>query len=305
MQEELNNRKVSFKGVVLLLGSVLGAGIVIGGLASLISRFIYLILLFPIFMGFASGIVIKSVVVSQKIRSKFVVVIAGLIAAVIVYGSMHYFDYIHFRSTLAKEIQTEAIAEYGEPAPKDKVQAFIDYLLTEETGLSGFVGFILLEAKNGVSISHVGVGSSGSDLNLGAFTWVYWLVEMGIIAYGSIESAYKATQDLFCENCGTWVAQGDHIGGIQFESVNQAVEFIKSRDFIGLLGVLKNNTVIPSIEFYTRTCKTCSTFPFYLTGFAISAGNKGQTQSKLFTAQILNSSERFALTSEMKMPKAQ
>lgn len=306
MVEELNKRsKAPLMGVLWLFGYVLLAGIVIGGLISLIGNFIYLILIFPIIMGVASGAVINSVVTSQKIRSPFVVIVAGLFATLVIYGSMHFADYLQFRNAMAKEVQSQVIAEYGEEAPKEDIQTFINYILVQETGLPGFIGYILLSAREGVSISSVGVGSSNdSGINLGAFTWLYWLVEMGIIAWASIDPAYKKTRDLFCEHCDTWVAQGDHIGGIRPESIDQGIELIKRRDFIGLVKMLRNDTVLPSFEFYIRTCKTCNTFPLYLTGFAVSSGKKGQTQSKLFTVQVLNSSERYSLVSEIGMPTA-
>ena len=303
MQTELDKSpKVSFQGLVLLFGAALLAGIAIGALASVVGRFLYLIILFPILMGLGLGMVMTSMVSSQKIRSSVVVIIAGLFAAVVTYGSMHYFDYLQFRSNVAKQIKADVLAEYGETVPDEDVQAYIDYLLNEETGSPGFAGYIFFSVEQGVSISHIGVGSSDSGLNLGIFTWVYWLVELGIIAYMSIEPAHKKTKDLFCENCDRWVTEGEHIGGIQIDVVNQAAELINKRDFVGLLGILKKDTTLPSIEFYTRTCKTCNTFPFYLTGLAISPGRKGQTQSKLFMAQVLNSTERFALTSELKRP---
>jgi hypothetical protein len=303
METEFNKKpKAPFLGVVLLFGAAIVTGIVVGGLASVVGRFLYLIILFPVFMGLGTGMAVSSVVSSQKIRSPLVVIVAGLFATIITYGSMQYFDYLQFRSIVAKEIQSQAIAENGEPAPEENVSLVVDYLFIKATGMPGFLGYVLYEAKQGVSISHFGVGSGDSGLNLGIFTWVYWLVELGIIAYMSIEPAYKKTKDLFCENCGTWVSQGEHIGGIQGDAFNQAIEFIKRRDFVGFVGMLRDDTVLPSIEFYTRTCKTCSTFPFYLTGIAVSSGKKGQTQSRLIASEILNSSERFALTTELKAP---
>lgn len=305
MVEELDKHpRVTVRGLIFLFGAALLAGILIGGLASLIGRFIYLIILFPIAMGLASGFVVKSVVVSEKIRSPLVVILAGIFAALVVYGSMHFFDYFQFRSAVAKEVQAQVVAEYGEEAPDENVQEFIDYILVEETGSSGFIGFILLEAEEGVSISPVGPGSMGNDsgINLGAFTWLYWLVEIGIIGWASINPGYQKTRDLFCEHCNAWVGDSDHIGGFQPESFQQAADLINRRDFVGLAKMLRHDTTLPSFEFYTRTCKTCNTFPLYLTGVAVSAGNKGQTQSKLFVAQLLNSSERYALTTELGSP---
>jgi hypothetical protein len=303
MVEELNKRpKVTFTGLILLFGSIFITGVMIGVLTSFISNLIYLILIFPVLMGMASGFVINSVITSQKIRSPFIAIIAGLFATAVVYGSMHIADYLKFRSVLSKEIQNQVIAEYGQEAEKSEVQAFIDYILVEETGTPGFVGYILLSAKEGVSISSVGPGSMGDDgVNLGAFTWVYWLIEIVIIAWISIAAAYGKTKEPFCEHCDAWVAQGDHIGGIGAEAIHQGMELFNRRDFVGLLRMLREDTEAPSVEFYIRTCKTCSTFPTYLTGVAISL-HKGQPRSKLLMAQALNSSERHAVISELGMP---
>ena len=300
MQQDIFQRpKVSLRGMLLLFSVVLLVGIIIGGLASLIRNFIYLIIIFPMLMGAVAGYFIKAIVVTEKIRSPFVVVLAGIFSAVLIFGSMHFVDYLQFRSRVAKQIQAQVIAEYGEPAMDEKVQAYIDSVLVKQTGMSGFIGFFLLEAKQGVSISSLESGNNGSGMNLGVFTWLYWLVEMGFIGGVSISSAYKIAKSLFCEHCDAWVAEGQHIGGVKPELLNQTVEFIKSRDFHSLTGMLRDNTQLPSIEFYTRTCKTCNTFPFYLTGFVISPGRQGRTQSKVFMVQVLNSSERFALTSAL------
>lgn len=304
MMEELDKHpKATTKGVILLFGAALLAGIVIGGIASVISNFIYLVLIFPVIMGMAAGYVIKSVVISEKIRTPFVVVLTGLFATLIVYGSMHFFDYLQFRINLAKELQAQYFDEYGESAPRENVQAFIDYVLAQKTGSSGFLGFILLEAQSGVSLSQVGPGSMPNDegINLGSFTWLYWLVEMGFIAWPSIDPAYHKSRELFCEHCNDWIPQGDHIGGIQPAALHQATALIKSRDFVGLAKMLQYDTTLPSIEFYTRYCRSCTTFPFYLMGHALSAG-QGKARSKLFIVQTLNSSERHALTTELGLP---
>ncbi len=306
MQQDIFKRpKVSFKGIMLLWGGLLLVGILIGWITSLVSNFIYLILVFPVAMGLVAGVFIKSVVVREKIRSRFVVIATGVFAALLIYGSMHFFDYLKFRSSLAKEIQQRMVSEEGQAAPEENVQAFIDYILVEETHFPGFLGFILLEAKEGMSISEVGPTSSDSSLNLGAFTWLLWLVEMVIIGGISIASAHKVTRDLFCEHCDSWVPDQEHIGGVKPELFNQVSERLQCRDFAGLAQMLQLDTGLTSLEFYTRTCKTCNTFPFYLMGFVVSPGKQGQPQSKLFMAQTLTPSERFTFTSALAAPNAE
>lgn len=304
MQQELNpSSKVPFRGMVILFAAILPVGILIGAVTSLVSNYIYLIILFPILMGLGLSLVMKPIVVSQKIRSPLFIILAGLFATLVTYGSLHFVDYLQFRNALAKEIQQQVVADYGEPAPKEEVSAYIDYLLVQETGMPGLIGFIMVEAKEGVSISRFGFGSSDSGINLGAFTWLYWLVEMGFIFWTGIESSYKKSKDLFCEHCDAWVADGNHIGGVQQDSINLLMDRIQQRDFAGMLAMLRKDTVLPSFEFYTRTCNTCNTFPFYLLGYVISPGRHGP-QSKVFMVQSLNSTERFTVKLELERPQA-
>jgi len=299
MQQDIYKRpRVSLRGFLLLFGSLLLTGIIVGGLASLIKNLIYLILVFPLLMGVVAGFVVNYMVETEKIRSGFLVVIAGIFAAVLIYGSIFFFDYLQFRRNMEKAVQSQALAEYGETPSKEEAQAFIDYVLIQETGSSGFIGFILLRAKEGVSISEVGRSSSATNLGV-VFTWVFWLVEMAFIGGPVIASSYSKTRDLFCEHCDAWVAEGEHIGGIELKSMQDAVALIKRSDIASFARLLRGDATLPSVEFHTRTCKTCNTFPLYLTGSVISSGRQGQTQSKLIMIHALTSSERFALTSEL------
>jgi len=299
MQQDIDRRpKVSLRGFLSLFGVLVLVGVVMGGVVSLVKNFLYLILLFPLLMGGVAGYFIKAVVVTEKIRSGLLVVIAGIFAAVLIYGSMFFFDYLQFRRNMAKFIQSQALADYGESPSKEKTQVFIDYILLQETGSSGFIGFILLRAKDGVSISEVGRGNS-SATNLGIFTWLFWLVEMAFIGGPAIATSFGKTKDLFCEHCDAWIAEGEHIGGIEPKAMQDVVALIKHSDMAGFIRMLRSDTLLPSVEFYIRACKTCNIFPLHLVGSVISSGRQGQTQSKLILMHALTSSERFALTSEL------
>jgi hypothetical protein len=292
------NSKAPLGGVMLLFGAAILAGVVIGGIASLVGRFLYLIIMFPIIMGAIVGWALNKAIVIGKIRSTFIAIAAGVLAAVVTYGSMHIADYIQFRIDAANEIQKQVVAQYGQRAPDANVQAYIDELLIQETGAPGFIGYILFAAKQGVSISHVGVGSSDSGINLGPLTWLYWLAELGLIGWMTI-STYKTAQQPFCEHCDTWLPAPVHVGGMTIEVFKNAVNLIKTSDYANFAAMLTKGTRLPSMEFYTRSCKTCNIGPFYFTGYVVSQGKKGQTVSKLVVAQELQPSQRFALTNAL------
>lgn len=55
----------------------------------------------------------------------------------------------------------------------------LDDELREETGSTGFIGFLKLVAKSGVSISRR--GSDGAPIT-GMGVWILWLVELMVVA---------------------------------------------------------------------------------------------------------------------------
>jgi len=163
----------------------------------LLSRAIYLGFLFPLVMGFAGGAVVKAAVKEGRVRNPLLAAAFGLIAGILMFAAMHAVQYFSFRA----EFRNYIVEEYGPLSQSElsQVDELIDLYLVEETQVSGFWGYMLLRAEDGVSIGRV---SSSSRFNLGPFlSWIYWLAEIavaaGIAAYGGWQAAGKP----FCEAC--------------------------------------------------------------------------------------------------------
>ncbi|MDD4889028.1 MAG: hypothetical protein PHU85_03790, partial [Phycisphaerae bacterium] len=89
-------------GVVLLLAVMLATAVVTGFAAHLIGRFIYLILLFPVGIGFAVGFAGSKVTTKSKVRSPLIGGLLGFVCGVAAMLCMHYFDYRSYLDEMQK-----------------------------------------------------------------------------------------------------------------------------------------------------------------------------------------------------------
>ena len=65
----------------------------------------------------------------------------------------------------------------------------VEYGLREETGFGGLPGYLLFSARQGLTLGK----EFGAGVNLGPFfTWVYWLLELGIIGWITVGKGRQA-----------------------------------------------------------------------------------------------------------------
>ena len=239
---------------VLMTILVALAGVFVGVLASVFSQLIYIVLLFPLVMGITAGNIVGLAIRWAKVRKISQAVFLSLLAAVTIYGTFHYGRYVWFWTHASAEIFSRL------PRPiKEKdfnvAAAIVDYALKEETGHSGFVGYMLYKAKEGVSIGRF---YSSNGFNLGpVFTLVYWLVEFGIILYVPIYKGKKSIRMPFCEICGNWYRQEKHLGGTAAANESFLRDLLKKKDFMELRDLLEENAELPSLELYWQGCEAC------------------------------------------------
>src|SRR6476661_1861241 len=101
------SNKVTSTGLKwLLLSSVIG-GIAIGGLTHLISLLVYLILVFPLGMGFAGGKVMVAAIRKGKVRNPAIATLFGILTGLLMYGSLHGAGYWQFKQLASEQITKE------------------------------------------------------------------------------------------------------------------------------------------------------------------------------------------------------
>jgi hypothetical protein len=206
---------------VMSLAAIVG-GSVIGGITHLISLAFYLVIFFPILMGFAGFSLMAIAITSGKVRNPLVASAFGLLTGFSIYGAMNYANYAQFQDSIKAEIKQDPDLKDANP---DRV---ISAFLKSETGSDGFVGFTKYHAKQGVSIGRV--GSSGG--NLGEVgTWIYWSIELLAIQIITVLGASSVAKNPYCESSDEWYQDEERIGSVNPEAASNFLELLNSGRF--------------------------------------------------------------------------
>ena len=239
---------------VLVAILVAFSGVLLGVLASIISHLMYIVFVFPLMIGVIAGGLISNAIRLTKLRKTSQLIVLSLLAAITIYGTYHYGKYVWFQTQASVEIFSRL-----PQATKEKnytaATAIVDYALKEETGHSGFVGYMLYKAKEGVS---VGRFYQTNRLNLGPIlTWLYWLMEFGVILCVPIYMGKKSARMAFCECCGNWYGEEKHLGGTAAANESCLQDLLRKKDFMELGNLLEENAELPSLELYWQGCEVC------------------------------------------------
>ncbi|MBD2184193.1 hypothetical protein [Aerosakkonema funiforme] len=277
----------------LLLSSVIG-GLAIGGITFAVSRLVYLVLVFPALMGLAGGMVSANAVRGGKVRNPLIASAFAALTGLIVYGTVQAGEYLSFKQEASREISKE----FGQVdrAIADKM---IDAYLNQETGATGFWGFMKYSAKQGVKIGKF--GTEGAQLDE-TFTWVYWLIELAIIDGIAIALAYFAAQQPFCESCNGWYGEKERVGNVEGLSSENFLDLVKKENFIqaGQLINPAKDIPVPSLEVHLQNCPTCKISGSMLTVSQASLNSKGNLEFKESLQGMISPSQKSYLLKNAK-----
>ena len=231
--------------LIAILMMFIGAPL-LGGIVAYVGQFIYLIFGFPIIAGVASGFIMAQGIRWGKIRDSVIAATLGLLIGLCTYGSYRCIEYLIVRN----DVQTSIMKEFAdsEDGPIDSATAAVlfDYILLEETGQTGFIGFVLLEAKEGMSISRRGTGPS---LNVGTtLTWVYWLIEAFIYAGVPAAVALKEADKPFCKYHNRWYKK-KRLGSIEKARAEEMMSLLAAHNYVKFRQALRSQVPVPRIEF--------------------------------------------------------
>jgi len=157
--------RIALIPVVLVLAAA--AGVVVG----LVSRLVYLVIAFPIVMGFVAAL-LAGLTYSRQLR--LITLLVGLVCGLLIYGGYRATRYFIERQNLIDQ----SMQQYGISA--ERASRTLDEVLKEETGSDGFIGYVKAMAKEGISITSSRSSSSPINLDEKA-TWIYWGIEILIV----------------------------------------------------------------------------------------------------------------------------
>ena len=250
--------RIPLLGLLWMAAVVLIGAAVIGAAAALVGGFIFLVVVFPIFMGVAGGWMLAWAIRKGKVRSALTAVLAAVLMGVLMYGIYNAGDFLRFRRDV-----TEAITmEYG-PQDQADIDLFIEMVLEDETGLSGFPGYLLLNAKDGVTLSRT-YGSDGIVLN-GVWYWLLFAVELGLIIYFAAQAAVKQARQPFCAVCDRWYSASQFLGFAAVEKEAELLAGVEQHSYHPMGDVLQGDAALPRVAVLAQTCGQCLASPARLT----------------------------------------
>lgn len=236
-------------GILTALIAGLIAAILMGGILYAIEHYagFYLIVAFPAIAGTVAGVILSKAVNITKIRNRVVAALLGLIAATALVGTYHYGKY----QLELKDDARQFLISKNLPVTDAAVNETTDEFLKSETGATGFVGFLQLEAQQGISITR-NSSSSGIEFK-GVGYWIYSAIEFGIVLLVIAGRAMDAAGERFNEAQQQWYgpAQVILIGpGANAKPLEAA---LKAGEFEDAGALLQSEPLpLPRVEFAVR-----------------------------------------------------
>jgi hypothetical protein len=285
---------VIFMGISLL---VILYGVMTGFAAGVFSHLIYIVFLFPIAMGINSGKLIADVIHRAKVRKTSQLIFFSLLSAVAIYGTFHYCRYVGLQVQTSLEM-FPGLSQATDGKNLKVAKAFLDYALEEETGYSGFAGYMLYRASEGVSIGRLFLSSS---FHLGPIlTWSYWITEFGIIFGITFHKGKKMMGTTFCKFCGNWYSGEKHLGGTAPANESFLLNLIEQKNFIELGNLMEENAELPSLEVYFQGCEVCKQSHSHVVVRRAFQSPRGRLQFRDASKILLQPQESALLLSQLK-----
>ncbi len=205
MQKYRASNRISFGGfILLLLLAVIGAA-AMGGILFALDYYLhfYLILIFPMFAGAIAGGLLVRGVYTAKVRSPILAGIVGLLCGVLMYGVYHVASYyVGFRTDMREVYVKNA----GREPTDAQFTSELDALLKDEVGDTGFLGYLKLTAKEGITITSTSsyASTSKGETLKDNLVWAYYGVEILLAGLFAAFIAGRAAGEPFDEDAGEW-----------------------------------------------------------------------------------------------------
>ncbi len=211
---------VSLAGALQLTGILGLLGILLGIVASFISRYFWLVLVFPIIIGCCIGAVGSACIKRFHIRNSIYCGISGLLAGALAMLAMHYFDYRYFQDEMRANLGPDADIVFELARNIDEITApnsdapqeirdcaenlKLDPFWLKALQVNSLLDYLDLQAEIGVEIGDV-VGAGQRNANLGYVgSYIYWIIEAALVAGFAFGIMSGSASQPYCQNCSQW-----------------------------------------------------------------------------------------------------
>ena len=251
------NRTLTFLGSLLILPIMMLGGLAIGVLLYWISKTVYLIILFPLLASVLGLKILASYITRLGIHIRILGIAAGLLMGLALYGSYHAASYFNARAEAVASINADLEKEHGRP-DSTLASRMLDSYFLEETGYTGFPGFMILKSRSGISFRGFAIYGIPYALNIGpTLTWLYWLMEAAIFLFLLVFGGSIAAGQPFCAYHNAWYGPRKHLGGVPRGKLDEIMRMIRHDNFFPLGSILEEDAAVPSVEVFVQDCENC------------------------------------------------
>lgn len=284
--------KVGVGGVLVLFGMGLFVGGWLGALVHFVGRAFYLIFVFPFVWGLVLGGSLSGGVRMGRCRNVSLALLAGLISAVSSYALYHALDNWKVRTDAKENLKKAGI-------PADMVDALYDEHLKKEYGGTGFWGEVKMRSTFGMSIGRPGRSGDSKPLITGIGMYIYWILELGVVAGCAILLPRTAARASFCEPCLAWYAKKD--AAVVTAGMEAEVQRALSGRDPGALGPCFGGagTAVLALE----KCPKCSTGSIRFLLEQVTKDPKGNEKRETLFDEMVSHEEANALLAGVLAPK--
>jgi len=312
--------------VPLLLGACLVIGALVGAIGWGIGQFIWLLIIFPMAMGFGVGIAGGAVVKNRRVRAPLVAMACAFLGGVVAWSMDINIGYVQMRGAI-----TDDLTAYGEtlqadtgvtPTP-DAIAMATDHLLVAwgagrdddalvdaeiaailiqapitvgelpETAppppvgkLASFEGFVRFRLSLGTSIGQV--GQDGTPVGPTG-TLALWIVELLLCAGLAAFMAREAAMQPSCRACKEWYS--DEVFATVLGVAPRASTFVEPLDRGEIPTLVEGLPLPPGTANFSalmaRHCPKCDDAPVYVEATAFTQSKKG-TENKALKRGLLD-----------------
>lgn len=245
------------KGIFLLVPGSIILGLVLGVAAYFITRFIYLVVIIPLAIGFVGLVLYDKLLKFVKVRHIALTTLMGLMIGITTAITYYATPYFVERNNFIAEVQEM----YGVSA-SDASHGFNEVLISE-TGSSGLLGYMKLRANVGDQYTNYIIINS-VPIEMFRFTfrsaqaWIYWGLEMLLIALPIAWAGYNRSKNFFNLSANDWyLPLPDQIGSIPIENKAELNSFLLENRLqdVSELMVAEGDLQHPTLEIYEQYSK--------------------------------------------------
>jgi hypothetical protein len=301
MAKYVSSGKFSGAGLVSLFGISIICAVVLGFLVYMVSLLFYLLLLFPIGWGLLLGLSASAGVKAGKCRNAALAALVALLCAGLTYATFHHLKNREVRKNIqgliAKAAQEKTFDLQGA-----SVESAYEQWLLNETGKKGFWGEMAFRAKAGMNISKTGSGSSKDHAPMitGVGMYIYWGIELAVIAGVALLLPWAAAREVYCEECQEWYRKAP-LATLDLGKVPSAVEALATRDMSAF-----GACVGPGAGGYVtlQKCPSCQAAPLNVIVEASVRDQKGKETRKNVYEDLFSREEANRLIAAAATPPA-